>query len=60
MSREVICYKNFFLSKIIKLLRCETKVYTPRKRYEERLRLIFTLVSGFEAHSTALRGALTC
>ena len=36
-------------------LRSETKVYTPRKRDKSSTWLIFTLVSGFEAYSTALQ-----
>ena len=56
MSREVIITKTSIYN--CKLLRCETKVYTPRKKDVERL--TFTLVSGFEAYSAALRGTLTC
>ena len=38
MSREVIRYKNFYLK--YKLLRCETKVYTRRKRDRERFYMV--------------------
>ena len=59
MSREVIFIKPFIQN--YKLLRCETKVYTLRKEMEKGSTwLIFTLVGGFEAYSTALRGMLTC
>ena len=54
MSCEVIRYKNH------KLLRCEAKVYTLRKGDGKSFYTVLTLVSGFEAYSTALRGALTC
>jgi len=41
--------------------RCETKVYTSGKKMGKAYtRLIFTLVSGYEAYGTALWGTLTC
>ena len=56
MSREVICYKTFISFWVVK----QKSTCRGKEMEKGSTQLIFTLVSGFEAYSTALRGTLTC
>lgn len=59
MSRRLSVIKTFI--KNYKLPRCETKsTYQGKKLERGSTWLIFTMVIGSEAYSTALWGMLTC